>query len=635
MSDADTLVGFDSSAAGRFDHRGFASATGPGKMPGTQGREGAADVNRRNVAVENDRLDRPGTRGRNAADPAPITVDHASQDSRAPYEFSPATLRAPNTEFRAPSPELRAPGSELRAPEARTPGRETDAPRPSNERISRLVTRLADAIGPGSYERYFARQAKIELREDALELTVQSEFVAGLLDRRFGQQIREALRHAPSGDTLPIRFRVDRDAFSDGAPRQAEADQSPRTLPAPRAPELRTRRTGPAAAARNTSQLRHSLDDFVVGACNRLAYAAAVRVAEEKGSRSFSSLFIHGTCGLGKTHLLQGLARRFAQLNPGAVIRYTTAEAFTNEFITSMKSGTVDAFRKSLRRVDLLCLDDVHFLANKEATQAELLHSFDALDLDGARLVLASDEHPREIRKLSEQLTSRFLAGAVVKLEPPDPETRVKLVRHIGARKGLHLDEPAVRLIAERSGRSVGSLGGFCGSVREIEGLVTQVEAVHRLLPEYASTDGMIGLVLVRKALGLSDNSPAASENVGVPRVRRPIHAEQVLNEVCKALRVDVSELMGRGRHPRVVLARSITAHLSRRLTTMSYPEIARAMNRPNHSTVITACKRLAGAMERQERPSPTLELGAELAGLTLSELCDNLSARVQRAVAG
>ncbi len=112
-------------------------------------------------------------------------------------------------------------------------------------------------------------------------------------------------------------------------------------------------------------------------------------------------------------------------------------------------------------------------------------------------------------------------------------------------------------------------------------------------------------------------------------------HAEQVLGEVCKALRVDISELMGRGRHPRVVLARSITAHLSRRLTTMSYPEIARAMNRPNHSTVITACKRLAGAMERNEKPSPTLELGVELAGLSISDLCDHLSRRVERAAAG
>lgn len=628
MSDPLALVGSRIFSAGRFDDRGFASATSPGKMPGTQGREGAADVNRRNVAGGNDRLERPGARGRNDATPAQIMVDHATQDSRDSFKFSAATLRAP-----APA----------RGDAAVTPGRAATQDRA--ERMARIVTRLSDAIGPGSYERYFARQARMDLRDDALEVTVQSDFVAGLLDRRFGPQIRAALLHAdpasqsPSDPrsnlpTLPIRFRVDRDAFA-AAPEAPDAGASPRpafeppTRPAPKPPTTapRVRRPGAPQA------LRHSLADFVVGSCNRLAYAAALRVAEEKGDRSFLCLFVHGTCGLGKTHLLQGLARRFAELNPGAVIRYTTAEAFTNEFISSMKTGTVDAFRRALRRVDLLCLDDVHFLANKEATQAELLHTFDALDFDGARLVLASDEHPRDIRKLSEQLTSRFMAGAVVKIDPPDPETRVKLVRHIATRKGLQLDEAAVRLIAERSGRSVGALGGFGGSVREIEGLVTQVEAVHRLLPEYASQDGAIGLVLVRKALGLSDSSTSPSPGVSAPRVRRPIHAEQVLSEVCKALRVDVAELMGRGRHPRVVLARAITAHLSRRLTTMSYPEIARAMNRPNHSTVITACKRLAGSMERGERPSPTLELGAELAGLTIADLCENLSARVQRAV--
>lgn len=622
MSDHSALVGSRSFRAGRFDDRGFASATSPGKMPGTQGREGAADVNRRNVATESDRSGLAGARGRIDATPAQIMVDHATQDSRDSFQLPDATSRVPSD----------------RAAHPRTPGRE------SSDRIARIVTRLSDAIGPGSFERYFARQTRFDLREDALEVTVQSEFVAGLLDRRFGPQIRAAAANQTGSTvspTLPIRFRVDRDAFNPEAPPPAEpAHTHPVHAVAPTSPARIPGRSGPATPKPAEPRqrrlpsghaIRHSLSDFIVGSCNRLAYAAALRVAEEKGTRSFSSLFIHGTCGLGKTHLLQGLARRFSELNPGAVIRYTTAETFTNEFIAAMKSGTVDVFRRTLRRVDLLCLDDVHFLANKEATQAELLHTFDALDFDGARLVMASDEHPREIRKLSEQLTSRFLAGAVVKLEAPDSETRLKLVKHIGARKGLMLDDAAVRLIAERSGRSIGALGGFGGSVREIEGLVTQVEAVHRLLPEYASEGGGIGLNLVRKALGLSEPSSPTS-NTSFAQIRRPIHAEQVLSEVCKALRVDVAELMGRGRHPRVVLARSITAHLSRRLTTMSYPEIARAMNRPNHSTIITACKRLAGAIERNEKPSPTLELGAELAGLTVADLCENLSARVQRA---
>lgn len=627
---------------------------------GTQGREGAADVNRRNVAAENDRPELAGARGRVPAPPAQIMADRATQDIRDSFKFTAATLRAPAPAHADILLSARADAAVTHAMPAPV--------RTGSDKLSRIVTRLTGAIGQGSFDRYFSRQARFDLTDGALEVTVQSEFVAGLLDRRFGAQIRAAASHceaatreqashvqAPhaqsphaqaahasaralpgsadpeSADAAPlsIRFRIDRDAFSDAplgtpaagpAPRQAAPRHVARVEAAPRP----RRPVGPA--------LRHSLSDFVVGACNRLAYAASLRVAEEKGARSFSPLFLHGTCGLGKTHLLQGLAKRFHELNAGSVIRYTTAETFTNEFITAMKGGQIAAFRRSLRHVDLLCVDDVHFLSSKEATQAELLHTFDALDLGGARVVLASDEHPREIRKLSEQLASRFLSGAVVKLEPPDPETRLKLVKHIGARRHLVLDEQAARLIADRSARSVGALGGFGGSVREIEGLVTQVEAVHRLLPEFASENGVIGLVLVRKALGLSATGQPVSGPDQSPQIRRPIHTEQVLGEVCKALRVDIAELMGRGRHPRVVLARSITAHLSRRLTTMSYPEIARAMNRPNHSTIITACKRLAGAMDRGERPSPTLELGAELTGLTISDLCEHLSARVQRA---
>ncbi|MFZ4574358.1 MAG: DnaA ATPase domain-containing protein, partial [Phycisphaerales bacterium] len=294
----------------------------------------------------------------------------------------------------------------------------------------------------------------------------------------------------------------------------------------------------------------------------------------------------------------------------------------------AVRANKVDAFRKGYRRVELLCIDDVHFLSNKEATQTELLHTLDAIGFEGAKLAFASDESPREIRKLSEKLVSRFMSGVVARIDIPDPELREKLVRALAKRRGMRLEEPAVKLIADRSMRAIGSLGGFGGSVRELEGLVIQVEAVHRLLPEFAS-NGTIGVILVRKAFGLQESDSPIPIPLRSPR--RPIAIEFVIEEVCRTLGVDFERLMGKGRHKRVVLARSLISYLARKLTTMSFPEIARAMGRPNHSTIITAQRRLEAELDR----SPDTALGDELCPsfptMTLRELTDRLSTQLQR----
>jgi chromosomal replication initiator protein len=363
-----------------------------------------------------------------------------------------------------------------------------------------------------------------------------------------------------------------------------------------------------------------------VGEANRLAHAAAVRLAEDPAARE--PLFLHGACGMGKTHLLMGLARRFQERHPRAVVRYLTAEAFTNEYIAAVRASTLDKFRRAFRRVDLLCIDDVHFVASKEATQAELLHTFDAIGLDGARVALASDEHPREIRKLNQKLLSRFLAGPVVRLEAPDPELRGKLIRALALRKGLVLEDAAVALLVERSTRAIGALDGFGGSVRELEGLVTQVFAVKELLPECAGPGGKAGVLLVRRALGLGTPEGSASPR----KPRRPVPASVIVEVVCEGLNVPMSELTGKGRHKRVVLARAVITALCRRMTTLSFPEIARAISRPNHSTVITALSRLDRALAREDGGSPGTELPTEYAGLSLRELLEALCRRVEAA---
>lgn len=515
-----------------------------------------------------------------------------------------ARLNAPTP---APAPSLRA-----------EPVRAT----PITER--ELSEQLSANIGADRYARFFAGQARLRVVDGhALEVVVPSRQVAELLERRFAGNLR-AVADVAIGRNAVVRFAVVAPA-AEAAPDSASSAAATRNT---RATEIAAAPSSPRPAPQRTAEAPSRaprqllLKNFIVGHSNRLAFNAAQQTAETPMATHLGPLFLHGACGMGKTHLVQGIAARFRELNPSARVKCTTGEAFTNEFVAAIKSNKVEAFRGIYRRVDLLCIDDVHFVASKEATQAELLHTFDAVGLLGARIVLASDEHPREIERVSKSLISRFLSGLVARIDPPDMKLREELSRAFALRRGLVLDDAAARLIAERSG--VSAVPGVGGSVRELEGLMTQVEAAHRLLPNLSS-GGTIGLATVRTALGINDGDGR------VVRAKRPVPMEAILHVVCRELRVDPGEFAGTGRHKRVVLARAVTVQLARELTTLSYPEIARAMRRPNHSTVITAHQRLAGQLEQSPDADIASICGPEFSGETLRGLCDRLKGECVR----
>jgi chromosomal replication initiator protein len=479
----------------------------------------------------------------------------------------------------------------------------------------RVLHSLARRIGEDACAKYFGRHARLDVHDHSVHVGVSSPFVAELVSRRFTDHLREAAAEALGDDVearaLEVDIRVDEAATSTRPPAPAApAAPPPAARPAPR-------------AARRPDRARLRLEDFVVGRSNQLAHAAAIRLTEETCPGAFSRLVIHGGCGLGKTHLLQGVARRFEELHPGSNVRYTTSEAFTNEFIQAIRADRVDAFRRAYRHVDLLCVDDVHFLTSKQATQEELLHTFDALDLAGARVALASDEHPKAIQRLNRALVSRFMSGMIVQLDPPDHELATRLAVAIGARRGLRLGEDGARLVADTICRASRPRPA---SVREIEGLVTRVEAVARLLGGQGTNDN-IGVAMVRRALGMDADAVSSLR-------RRPVSVQLIANEVCDELGVDPAELHASGRHRRVVLARSLTAYLSRRLTNKSYPEIARAMARPSHSTVVTACRRIEQLVEDRAPVRLALEPDAPHIDLPVTELIDKLTHAIAQAAA-
>ncbi|MEM1424383.1 MAG: DnaA/Hda family protein, partial [Planctomycetota bacterium] len=350
------------------------------------------------------------------------------------------------------------------------------------ERVGvRVGERLERELGSTRYERYFERHTRLDFADGSLRVSVPSAFHADWLDRRFGRSVRAALSEE-AGVQAHVRWSVDPDAFDAGvlesAPEPPHATDAPRPQGASdnagRTPGQRTGRGAPPRSVLRgnaPARLRHSLDGFIVGPSSRLAHRVATQIAEADDA-PISVLFLHGPCGVGKTHLLQGVAKRFTEARPWARVRYVSGEAFANQYIASVQAGNIDAFRERYRGVDLLCIDDVHFLRGKTKTQSEFLHTFEALDLEGARVVLASDGHPKRIEDLHEGIVSRCLSGMVVRLERPDRETRNEVVRTLFAKRGLVPEAGACEAIGE----------SVTGSVRELEGAVKRVEAYARLL---------------------------------------------------------------------------------------------------------------------------------------------------------
>jgi len=437
-----------------------------------------------------------------------------------------------------------------------------------------ISDRLADRIGQHRFGMWFDHTTQVTIQGERVDVAAESQFVADWIGRHFRRDLEEVARQA-LGEGASVDLRVAPEIFANSGRQDVtqEGDERPDDERGPRArtnpgtaPEVRT--VGTRAAAAKRQQLRR-LDQFVVGNSNRLAYQTSLSLADDPDNAP-SILFVHGECGVGKTHLLQGVIAERLRNTPNQRVRYVTGEEFTNEYIAAVRNRTIDGFRKKMRQLDLLAIDDIHFLSNKNATQNEFLHTLDAIGLGGASILLASDEHPRQISRFSTALTSRFMAGMVVRIERPELAMREQLVRHLAGDCGIDLTDAATRLLA----------GRFTGSVRELRGGITKLAALRRL---DGSRSDAVGAIMVEQML----------EGESAPGPRTPVRLGEIIEAVCTRIGVESDELLGRGRHRRVVLARGLVVHLARELTTLSFPEIARGLGRENHSTVHTAARRI------------------------------------------
>jgi chromosomal replication initiator protein len=456
-------------------------------------------------------------------------------------------------------------------------------------------SKLIELIGPARFERDFA--GSVKLVQDAhgdLSVRVASVASREVIEGRYGAMLAAAA--APG----VIRFEVG------VAEPESVHSQSGEFVDEADGPQ----RSGPFADRSATSGLRAvqhepapSLEEIFTWPGTQMALDAAQRLTSGQMPRG-SSLVLHGGCGLGKTHILRAIAAQASKQRTGMSVRIITAEQFSNEFVAAIRSGKserMERFRQIYRGADLLCIDDLQTLASKTATQLELQHTLDAIASRGGHAVMTCSMHPKLVHGLSASLVSRLSAALVVGLQAPDEAATVRLVSLLAQKRGLVIDGPvATALVQSATIRQAGQPPRL-PSVRELEGVVLKIEAVHRLLGGAmvgARGDGsanLVGMLTVKTAL---QDAQRSSESVLARIGPKPmLRVSDVIDAVNMRLGVSMDELAGSGRHQRVVLARAAITLLARELTNASYPEIARAVGRPNHSTVITAHQRLTKQM--------------------------------------
>ena len=316
---------------------------------------------------------------------------------------------------------------------------------------------------------------------------------------------------------------------------------------------------------------RFTFDQFVIGDANRLAHAAALSVAELPGL-AYNPLFICGPPGLGKTHLLHSIANYVTAHGAGATVLYTTAEAFTDQFVGALHHGALEAFKAAYRGVDVLLVDDVQFLESKARTEQEFFHTFNALHGAGAQLVLTSDRLPRDLEALEDRLRERFESGLVTDVRPPDLTTRRTILRKRVQQDALvGVDPGAVDLIAERVDTNI----------RALEGALIRVVAYGSLTGRPVSSE-------------LADEVLSGLYPGRQPQ-RRSV--EDIQRRICEAFGLSMEDLLSASRAAPVAWPRQVAMYLSRELTDQTLPAIGRAFGGRNHTTVMHACRRTAERM--------------------------------------
>ncbi len=415
----------------------------------------------------------------------------------------------------------------------------------------KILEHLKARVDERDFETWFRDSRQKSESAEAVVVHVRAPLYVSYIPEAFGPQISDAAQRAGFGNR-EIRFVADGDYDGSAVPLRVPAE--------PR------RRTGGLNQA-------YTFEHFVTGESNRLAHAAALRVADQT-SRQYNPLFICGGTGLGKTHLMQAIGHRRQVRRPGEKVVYLTSESFVNEVVLGVRFNRMESLRQRLRAAELLLIDDVQFVVGKEASENELFHTFNALYDDGNQIVFSSDTPPREIPGLTDRLKSRFEGGLIVDIQPPDFETKVAILRQKAEGHQVALGDDVAFFLA----------GKIKSSIRELEGYFNRVVA-------YASLKGEpVSLDLAQEAL--RDVFRGGEHSVSPNEIIKTIALHYGLKS---------ADLRARTKRGPIVFPRQIAMYVLKETTDLSLPEIGRLFSDKHHTTALHSIRKIAG--KREEDP--------------------------------
>ena len=466
----------------------------------------------------------------------------------------------------------------------------------------KLAVALSTRVTAARYGMWFEGQARFVCLGNQVVVAVRNQHAQDWLEHSFGPAIRESVAEVCGAGTT-VRWVVDPEAV-ESAESKPEPSKPAAPKPEPRvaatrsgarasapqpqvdlfgdpvaSPKAKPKKADPDAeafakpsAAQRTGRRWKSLADFVVGPSNRVAHASALSVVEEPGQGA-NPLVIHGPVGTGKTHLLEGIFAGLRRKTGGdARACYVTAEEFTTRFVQANRLGKMSAFRRQFRECSALLLDNLNFLATKKATQEEFLHTFDSLVADGRQVVVTTDCHPRLADELMPELVDRLLGGAVWGVLPPDPETRLEILRKKATGGTPAIPDGVLKLLAS----------SLRGNVRELEGAVNSVR-------HYAKVTGRpVDAGVVREALGDL-----------LRHAVRVVSVADVDAAVCAVARVPAGTLQSKARSWAVSHPRMVATYLCRKHTAATYGEISKHFGAKTHSTAVAAEKKVRAWMDK------------------------------------
>ncbi|MGE9296962.1 MAG: chromosomal replication initiator protein DnaA, partial [Puniceicoccales bacterium] len=417
-------------------------------------------------------------------------------------------------------------------------------------------------------------------------LAAPNDFAAIWVQDNYQDLINRRLSEA-AGRRVELRLTVDAEAEAAEAEAARREAAAPKTETRPRSATTEADRPGTSrrAAELNRPTLilnpRNNFENFVIGSGNQMAQAASFAVANNPG-KAYNPLFLFGDTGLGKTHLMHAVAHHILTTRPDTQIAYVSTEKFTNEYIEAIQHNNVTRFRQRYRQVDVLLIDDIHFLSGKERIQEEFFHTFNELFERQKQIVLSSDRPAGEIQRLESRLVSRFQWGFMADIQPPDYETRLAIIRKKAHNMNLDLPEPILDFLAERVSRNV----------RRMEGALTRVAGYAALMKTELSVDTVETL--------LKDILHEEAQN--------QVTVEKIQQKVADYHKLRLGDMVSKRRPANIAFPRQIAMYLSRVLTSHSLQEIGDAFGGRDHGTVIHACKTVENIMEQDDNVSRTVE---------------------------